>query len=109
MKYQIDSTVNVRGVLTLNETRTITVNNEEISLREGHIGDHSGSMLITLWRKYVNLLSGTTYEFLRLKKIKYVNIERLQTAHSTVYQVSMTPLQHHHLPEEPLVLELSNV
>ena len=105
----VDTQVNVQGALELDLVRFVTVNGEEVPIREGHLVDESGNIKITLWREYTELQSGTTYDFLHLIKLRYAGDVVLQTIHTTTYQVSITQLQDYEVPERTNSLSLHDV
>ena len=103
----LDTKVNVQGAVALEETRHVTVNGDEVAIREGHLIDETGNIKITLWREYTEVESGQTYDFLRLIKIRYAGEVVLQSINSTTYQVSRNQLEGYEVPArvEPNMLD----
>ena len=107
----LDSTINTRGVLALDEVRHLDVSNEKIPIREGFLIDETGSVKITLWREYTRLEDGVTYDLLKVVKIKYAGEERLQTVHNTMYERSLEQVENYIIPErnQPEVLRDASI
>ena len=68
----LDSKVNVRGVVILDQTRTVRAHGEDVSIREGYLVDETSRNKLTLWREYRNLLDNRSTYDLKNVVINYI-------------------------------------
>ena len=80
----LDTKVNVRGVVLLQPIHSVRVgDDEDVSIRDGHLVAENASIKLTLWREYCELFEHeTTYDFKNLLKMKYSGEIRLQSLYN---------------------------
>ena len=89
-----DAKVNVRGVVLLQEVRSVRVRSEDVNIREGHLVDESSRIKLALWREYCELLENrAVYDLKNLVKMKYSGEIRLQSLHNTTYALSEVQIE----------------
>ena len=79
----VKSKTNVIGVVKLDEKTTVSVSGQDVTIRRGHLCDHTGNIKLTLWREYTNLLNNSSYMFSSLVKTQFNNTIELQSTNST--------------------------
>ena len=105
----LDSKVNVKGLVILDDVRIVRVHGEDVNIREGHLVDETSRIKITLWREYCDLENNTTYNLRNVAKMKYSGEIQLQTLHNTTFSLSSEQIEEYE--EIPIVedVNLSNV
>ena len=107
----LNSQVNAHGVVNVKDVKHVTVNNQKVPIREAYLCDHSGNIILTLWRQYTDIENSKTYQFLRLLKIKYGGDIVLQSTAGTAFILSDEQIEHLEVPEQnqPVVLKNAGV
>ena len=90
----LDSKVNVRVVVILDQTRTVRAHGEDVSIREGYLVDETSRIKLTLRREYFHLLDNrSTYDLKNVVKMKYSGEIKLQTLHNTTFSLSRQQIE----------------